>query len=295
MEQEIKNRLNEAEKLTDLSAENKDILVQIINMELKGSLTGSYADVPSQVYHHPLCSGYSSTTLKRITEQSYNHWFVSRDEESKSLFFGSAFHAFCNEPEIFSQEYVISTADKRNSADYKALAKKHEKSGVKILTAPEFKMIEVMSKKLFEHPDSAPLIKQAKSEIAFFSQDQETGLWKKCKLDSLKGRSISDLKTTTNAAPLSFASDARKYLYRVSASFYLEVVSEVTGVQHKDFYLIACENEAPHEVAVYRVDDGSIEKAQTEIRTALAKIKKVLTDGPNAWTGYATGIKDIAI
>lgn len=291
---EIQSRLKMAQKSTDLPNEHKEILCSVIEMELKGDLTGSYSDIPVQVYHHPLCSGYSSTTLKRILEQSYNHWFISKTEESQSLRFGSAFHAFCNEPEVFSREYIICPEDDKKSAIYKEYKRKAEKGAI-VLSRSEFKTIEVMSKKLFDHPDSSKLLKNSKSEVSFFSQDTETGLWKKCRVDSIKGRSVSDLKTTVNASPLSFARDARKFLYRISASYYLEIISEVMNELHKDFYLIPCEKVDPYEVAVYRVSDHSIEQAQSEIRTALRTIKNILDQGENAWRGYSLGVKEIAI
>lgn len=290
---EAQKRLIEAQKATDLTVFHKQILCDIISAEINGTLKGAYSDIPIQVYHHPLCSGYSSTTIKRLVEQSYNHWFVSKDEESKSLQFGSAFHTFSNEPHLFDEVYSVVPVDDKKTAEWRA-AKKALPNKI-LLTSSEFKAIEIMSRKLFNHPDAGPLLKGAQFEVTFFSQDQETGLWKKCRTDAIKGGAVSDLKSTRSASPISFVMDSKKYLYRISAAFYLEVISEVYSKLYKDFYLIPCETAEPFECAVYRVSDFSIEKAQAEIRQALGTIRTILNEGEKAWRGYQLGIKEISI
>lgn len=293
-ESEIKERLELAKKLTDISPQNRDILVQIIEMELRGTLKGSYSDIPNEVYHHNLCSGYSSTVIKRLYEESYNHWFEQKNDESDSLRFGSAFHAFCNEPFEFESNYIISHLDSRRGKEYQLLKAKASATGKTILMQDEFELIKLMSTKLFAHPDAAALVKNAKNELSFFSQDQETGLWKKCRVDGISGRSIYDLKTCLSAAASSFMSDAKKYLYRISASYYLEIISEVYNSIHRDFFLIACEKQKPNEIAVYKVHEHSLEKAQIEIRAVLNTILNIKIN-PNSWRGLPLGIKEIAI
>lgn len=286
-------RLRLASATTDLTPEHREILCQIIQAELDGTLAGCYADVPIQVYHHPLCSGYSSTTIKRIVEQSYNHWFVTKDTNSRALRFGSAFHAFCNEPHVFANEYVVLPFDDRRSAEFKDAK---EKVGNKIIILnPEFRAIEAMSRKLLNHPDAAPFFTGSQFELTYFSKDAATGLWKKCRTDIKKGNKAADLKTCMNASMLAFAYDAKKFLYRISGSYYLEIITEVEESTHRDFILIPCEKVDPWEAAVYRVDDSSLDRAQTEIRNALGIIRNVLDQGDSAWGGYQLGIKDIAI
>lgn len=289
---EARKRLEAARKVDDLSPAHRDLLCDIINAEISDELTGCFKDIPIQVYHHPLCSGYSSTTIKRLVEQSYNHRHLF-NKNSKSLRFGSAFHAFCNEPHIFDVEYLVLPVDDRKSSEYRA-AKKTSENKI-IMTNPEFRSLEVMSRKLYEHPDAAPLLAGAAHEQTYFSKDAKTGLWKKCRTDAKKGRAISDLKTCENASVMAFTYDAKKFLYRISGAYYLEVVSEVLGEIHTEFYLIACEKSEPYEVSVYRIPEFSIERAQSEIRQSLDVIRNILDQGERAWKGYSLGIKEIAI
>lgn len=270
-----------------------DILRELQAMAACGTLRGCYADIPIDVYHHPECPGYSSTTIKRIIQRSYNHWYIARDENRQPLRFGNAFHCYVDDPELFRQLYQVAPTDRRNSAEWSAAK---ITAGEKILlTFNEFESIKVMSQKLYEHPDASPLLKDARSELSYFSVDQVTGLIKKCRVDAIKGRALSDLKSTLDASSTSFSWDSKKYLYRISAAYYLEIVSEVTGLRHNDFHLIACEKEEPFEIKVYRVSDASIEKAQEEIRQALQTIRTILVNGPSAWKGYQLGVEDIHI
>lgn len=294
-ENEIKNRLSLAEKVDDLSAENKDILIQIIQRELNGNLTGSYYDIPNEVYHHNLCSGYSSTTIKRILKSSFNHWYVSKNDSTSALKFGSAFHAFCGDPDDFQAKFSIGQFDSKREKEFKTFVSDQKSVGKTVISRSEFDLLKLMSVKLFNHPDATPLIKGAKNEVTFFSQDQKTGLWKKCKVDGINGGSVYDLKTCVSAAPSSFVRDARELLYRISASYYLEVISESMNSLFEKFYLIACEKDAPNEVAVYRVDESSLERAQQEIRDTLDIIYKIKIDPENAWKGYQLGKQRIVI
>lgn len=199
--------------------------------------------------------------------------------------FGSAFHCYVNEPEQFAATYKI-IYPKQNT---------FVPEGMLELRDSDFKLILAMEKKLYAHPDAGPLLKDAQFELTYFAVDQETGILKKCRVDSIKNNKIADLKTCADASPSGFAYDAKKYFYRLSAAYYLEVVSQVNNSYLRDFYLIPCEYDEPHEIAVYRVDDSSIAKGEEEIRKALRLIQKVNEEGPGAWKGYALGIADLII
>lgn len=279
----------------ELSAEHNDILLTLISMEKSNQLSGIYSDVPIEVYHHTKCPAYSSTTLKRIIERSYNHWFFAKDDSSTSLKIGSAFHAFVDDAEQFKNDFAVSSSDDKRSPEYKKTVK--ENLHKQVLSWDEFQLISSMEKKLLSHPDARQLIEGSTKEQTFFAQDPQTGLWLKCRADLYNKDSmqVSDFKTCQNASESAFVYDAKKYLYRVSAAHYLNVISLVTGLSHRNFNLIACEKESPNDIAVYRVDERSISRGEDEIRAALNIIDSVNKRGDEAWTGYVLGIKDIVI
>ena len=264
---------------------NSDILQTLISMADKGTLTGCFADVPVEVYHHSQCPGISSTQLKGIIKKSYAHFCNEKRTESPALKFGSAFHCFVNEPEEFSNTYQIIYGEKTERLQ----------SGRIALSIDDFETIKVMQKKVFEHPDAGPLIFDAQFELTYWSVDQQTGILKKCRVDAIKNKIISDLKSCADASAETFARDARKYLYRISGAYYLEIVSEVLGEHLETFNLIACEKQQPHEINVFRISDNSLRKANEEIRHALKIIQTIHEQGAKAWSGYDLGIKDLHI
>ena len=264
---------------------NSEILNEMKLMDMTDTLNGCFADIPIEVYHSAECPGVSSTQLKGIVQKSYKHYLHDREKRSDAMDFGSAFHAFVNEPEDFVRTYEI----------VQPRASKFLTPGMTALKADDFKTIEVMSKKVFQHPDAGPLLNGAQNELTYFFRDQETGILKKVRVDAINGRKIIDLKTTGDASPRAFAKSCRDYLYRISAAYYLEVVSEVMGTALDEFYLIACEKTEPFEVAVYRVPEKSIERGTAEVRSALGTLQKIREEGERAWKGYPTGIKDLDI
>lgn len=264
---------------------NHEILMTLISMADRGILTGCFADIPVEIYHDKRCPGFSSTQLKGILKKSYKHWELEDGIDTKATRFGTAFHCFVNEPETFVNTYQIIHNKKSAFLEPGKIA----------LMDDDFKTIEVMSKKLFSHPDAGPLLQDAQNELSYFSIDQQTGVLKKCRIDAIKDGKISDLKTTTDASIESFGRDSRKYMTRVSAAYYLEIVSEVLGEHLNTFNLIACEKNEPYEIAVYKVSDISIEKGSSEVRKALGIIQNISENPEKAWRGYDLGIQDIYI
>lgn len=268
------------------SKNNQEILMTLISMANKDQLSGCFADIPPEVYHDRRCPGFSSTQLKGILKKSYRHWELEASVDSEATRFGTAFHCFVNEPETFVNTYQIIHG-KKSQAFLEA--------GKTALMDDDFKTIEVMSKKLFAHPDAGPLLSGAQNELTYFSRDKETGVLKKCRVDAIKDHVISDLKTCPDASPEAFGRDSRKWMTRVSAAYYLEVVSECLGTHLNKFHLIACEKNDPFEIAVYKVSDRSIQRGSQEVRKALKVIQNVIENPGDAWKGYELGIQELDI
>lgn len=264
--------------------QTNEILMTLRSMATSGTLSGCFADIPIEVYHDPLCPGVSSTQIKAIMKRSYNHYILEKSHSTNPMRFGTAFHSFVNEPEAFVNSYEVVHGRAKGTRP-EAIPLKFD----------DFQTIQKMSQKVFSHPDAAPLLKDAQNELTYFSIDSETGILKKCRVDAIKDGKISDLKTCEDASPSAFARDCHKYLYRISAAYYLEVVSEVLGRHLNNFYLIACEKSDPFEINVFRVDDRSLLKASEEIRETLRILKQIQDGGPNAWAGYKLGITDLMI
>lgn len=248
-----------------LSPNHQAVLDQLIKLHQAGELVGAYENIPIEVYHSPLCPGISSTMLKTAIKRSVAH--INHDtEDNENLSFGRLFHAFISEPHL-----------------------------IKNAKSKDVLLAQKMFTNMMKHPVVRALMRGAKHEITFFSTDQETGLTKKCRADGYIEGIVFDFKTTRNASLDSFVGDCKRYNYRISAAYYLEIISEVFGERHEDFRLIACEKEEPCETSIYRVHSRSIEEASQEIRGGLNKIKEAFDKGDYAWKGYSQNVTDILI
>ncbi len=266
-----------------MTKESLHILNTLISMDSERSLHGCFDNIPIEVYHHPSCPGISSTTIKAIAGHSLVHFKKQKHVDKNAFRFGNAFHTFVNEPAKFHDLYQV-TYGRKDLCDITKIQLSYE----------DFQTIQAMNTKLKIHPDAGPLYSHAQHELTYFATDEETGLLKKCRVDAIKNGIISDLKSCEDASENSFKRDAAKWLYRISAAYYLEIVSQVLGEQLSTFNLIACEKTDPHEINVFKVTDRSLAKAHEEIREALNVIK-LNRDHENAWAGYKLGIKEISI
>jgi len=253
-----------------MTPEHKQILGSLIELHSKGELIGAFDDLPIEVYHHKDCPGISSTQLKMVMKKSITHWEECRYQDSEEKAFGRIFHNYISEPNLIGK------------GNYKA---------------KDIILASTMFENMRKHPTAKALLNGAQFEVSFFSKDQETGLLKKCRADLIHfdERIVGDFKSTRDASLDSFTYDCKKFGYRTSAAYYLEIISEAMGERFEDFRLIASEKEPPNQTAVYRIHEKSIQEAQIEIRAGLNKIKEAIDRGDYAWKGYSQNVTDIII
>lgn len=268
-----------------LNKEHRDILETLISMEAAGTLDRQcFSDLPIQVYHSPICPGISSTAIKTIVKSSISQWQKSTFTGSRATRFGNAFHTYVNEPNLFSETYEITQSRQ----------KLFHREKIPLLDS-DFQLIIKMQKKLYQHPDASIILNGAQFEHSYFSRDSETGILKKCRLDAKNGDTMGDLKTCEDASESAFTYDCKKYLYRISAAYYLEVTGEVIGKVLSDFRLIACEKKESNDINVFTVSQRSLNQGSEEIRRTLRSLQTYKEQNGQTWTGYPLGAKEILI
>lgn len=258
-----------------------EVTKSLFALAAQGKLIGAYDDIPIEAYHAG--PGISSTRIKALVEASYSlkrMETILADKEGTHFKFGAALHLYESSQKEFHETYSIG-----------------KKVLNKITLSPEdMSAIIAMTTKLYKHPEAAPLLIGAKKETTFYTIDKETGLLIKCRTDALPPglRAVADLKSTKDASKIAFERDCRKFLVRISAAHYLDIVTAVYEQEYKDFWLIPIEKFQPHDVTTYRVKDASIEYARTEIRKALGLLAAAKAN-PNMWQGYELGLKELSI
>ncbi|WP_054031223.1 PD-(D/E)XK nuclease-like domain-containing protein [Desulfatitalea tepidiphila] len=123
-------------------------------------------------------------------------------------------------------------------------------------------------------------------------KDARTGIWCKAEIDwiTADGR-VVDLKSTADASFWFFMRNASRLGYANQGAFYLDGLTQITGVEHTEFYLAAVEVNPPFESHVFKVSFDQVLRAQSDnmdYMEALAQCFK-----RDEWPGYPDEIMDL--
>lgn len=153
-------------------------------------------------------------------------------------------------------------------------------AGKTVAKADDDAKARAMRDALFADADAAKLFPgwdKSHRELTMRTGKTKFGFGVQVKFDyyEMPGLAV-DLKSVRNLDV--FKRDFYKFGYYRQAAFYSLVCELVTGVL-PDFYFIAVESEAPHEVAVFRPAPEAIEAGIDEIEVGLAALGKCLASG----------------
>lgn len=195
---------------------------------------GFYSELSNDDYHGG--KGVSKTTLDLAASDPHKvAWSkacpVDR-EKLKTFDFGDAMHAICLEPERLKAEFaVLPKLDLRTNAGKKEKAEFiEEHKGYKILSADDYKQLNLMFESVMAHREARALIEaQGIAEGSYFWEDKETGLLCKCRPDkNIESRGLLvDVKTTPDLKKFAYSVD--DYRYYVQDPWYCDGVKNVTG------------------------------------------------------------------
>lgn len=236
-------------------------------------------------YH--LSKGLSSSRLRTLISKSPAHMqyqMLNPEPPTAAMQFGTHVHTAVLEPELFLKNVAIFPGKTRYGKawdDFNAASE-----GKIVLKKDELDQIREVQKSVLAHKTAAKLLENAHNELSFFARDVELGIDLKCRPDVLReGHIIVDLKTTTDASLKGFQRSIASFGYHQQAAFYLDVMSMVTGANYDKFVIIAVEKEAPHAVAVYALDDATIEAGRFINRKGLELYSRCLETG--IWPAYS--------
>lgn len=149
------------------------------------------------------------------------------DKKMENLDFGDAMHAICLESWRLKAEFAAMPEVDGRTKEGKAIKEAFyaENKGKKILSADDFKKLELMYDSVMSHPQARDLLEAAGvNEGSYFWTDKETGLELKCRPDrEIESRGLLiDIKTTDSLKKFAYA--VEDYRYHVQDSFYCDGV-----------------------------------------------------------------------
>ncbi len=236
--------------------------------------------------------GVHSSTLKAI-ETSPRHYqrAIASERDSDAMRLGRVVHALTLTPDA-PPDVAVWDGGRRAGKAWAEFCAEH--AGKTIVRAEELEVAHAMRRAVYAHPKARALLSEGEPEVTITWDERiEPGerptvasLACKIRIDWLRADgTIVELKTTRAIAPRAWAREYAARYYHAQAALYRMGLdaSDVLGVAPPPPYVIAVENTAPFDVAVYRVPDATIEAGARKVRDWLRKVAECEAAG--VWPG----------
>lgn len=270
-------------------------------------MTTPLIEMTNEAYHADT-SRISKSGLDAIS-QSPAHYYAQyldpnrvKEPPKKHFIIGSITHTAVLEPNFLERNYFILDDRKvieqigggnpRATTRYKEwkAAELAANQGKQEVHIDEYETILRMRYAVFGHTSARLLLENGMAEQTILFDEPITGAPCKCRPDWLSHRGyVVDLKTTDDASVSSFGKSAYNYRYDVQAPFYLDGVFYNTGQRPTGFMFIAVEKLPPHAVAVYLVDDKTLERGRQKYLANLETYMECLRKGE--WPAYGHDVR----
>lgn len=253
---------------------------------------GSGGAMPFTAYEEIEAVNWSK--LKRMLRSPlhYKHALdAEREPDSPAICVGRATHTAIFEPHRLESEYGIWKGARRAGKVWEDF--KSDNAGRTLLTEEEYRRVLRMRDSVRLHPLVAPLLEHGQAEQVLEWTDPATQLRLKCRIDWHGTDLIVDLKTSRNAIdPHKFASDAYALGYFHQLAFYQRGVQANFGT-HPQALIVAVENAAPFDVAVYRLASHALYAVHEEIDGLLTLLKQCMAS--QQWPGRFDTERELSI
>lgn len=155
-----------------------------------------------------------------------------------------------------------------------------EHAGAQCIPLADYQRAEGMRDAILGHPAALAAL-LGRRECAITWTFDGTGLDCKVLLDCLSATWIAELKTTTDVGP-AFERRAANLGYHRQLAWQREAVRALTG-ETMPVVLVAVEQDYPHDVAVYDVDDDLLTTGLVEVRECVSRL--VECQQTDVWPG----------
>lgn len=277
---------------------------------------GVYPSLPIEDYHAG--PGYSSTHIKCILSESpfaFRHRFILEPEEPKPSKWGDRKHgmilgglvaALADSEDTFRRGYAVieekAAAASKNSNDFKhAWRAAVEANPDKTVVLPvEADKAIAICEAMYAHPDQATREQlnafldhqDLRAECSHYLKDEETGLLVKTRLDlGVPKRMAADIKTTADCSQPAYSRRLKDNQAHVQAAMGLDIQNRVDDGWIKEVLHIVVEQSPPHDVAVYRLGQQSLDIGYRQYRHGLKLLAQCLET--DAWPGKVSGVQTV--
>ncbi len=211
----------------------------------------------------------------------YKHRTEHEREDSTRLALGRATHTAVFEPDRFLLDYALFSGPIRRGKEWDACCAANK--GKTILKADEYETCLAMRDAVRGHAEAGPaLAPPGEAEKTIVWVDALTGLRCKARIDWWRPGLVCDLKTTTDVDREEFSAIVHRMGYHGQAAFYRAGLAAL-DLDCPPFTFIAVEAAAPHDVAVFELDDDALYAGERLVSDLLGLVATARISG--RWPG----------
>jgi len=199
---------------------------------------------------------------------------------------------------------VLGTGQPVDVHDYKDWTTKAAKEAkAKAIAAGHVPMLvhqhaeaEAIAQAVMEHPTAGALFAEGDAELSGFWQDEEFGVWRRCRWDWLTPwGEIGDLKTCASASPADIAKAMFNYGYYMQNAFYRDGYTALFGEEPRDFLnvFVSTSPDEPYLITIARLPDEHVELGRQRNRDALERYADCTAAG--VWPAWSEDIIEIGL
>ena len=269
------------------------------------SAPGVYDLTPEQYHDSEPCASpsISSSGLREIENKCpAKYWWNSPlnpdrpKKQKREWSIGIAAHDLILQGDrFFDRNHVLGQDVKLTTKDGRAEKKDAEAAGMNVIKHEDFLAIKAMRDELFAHEFAGAAFTNGRAEQSLIWQDEETGVWLRCRPDWLHDVPIHipDYKTAVSAEPMEFMRQVWNLGYYMQAALYLDGIDAVMGCQPQSFYFIVQEKEPPYVVQCVALEPIDIEWGRAKNRRAIRLFADCLER--DHWPGYSSDVRQMGL
>ena len=253
-------------------------------------------DMPEDNYHaDPVAKGSLSHSMAKLIAQPGGpaklRWQLDHPKPYRKVFdFGHAAHALVlgTGPELWPiPEDHLASNGATSTTKAKDFIAQARSAGAVPLKPAEYQQVKDMALALARDDDAVEVVAatDARHEVSAFTVDPITGLFLRCRFDTIAPHSMGDYKTAVDANPDHFDRVALRHGYHQQAAWYSDTATDL-GLTDPDapFRFVAQEKEPPYLVGVVTLDADFIQIGRDANRAAIDLYAHCLAT--NTWPGY---------
>jgi hypothetical protein len=198
---------------------------------------------------------WSTLVEMRRSPLHYRHRLTTPRPDSPAMALGRLIHTAVLEPERLDDLYVPYDG-RRGTNAYKDFVAGEARE---VISVDDYEKALEVSARVWGHSVARRVLARGRVETPITWVDERTHVRCKARPDHVRGAALTDLKSSRNIEEREFARTTANLAYHGQLAFYRRGLEARSGRPVGAVRIVAVEAEAPHDVAVYRLNEETLD------------------------------------